>query len=136
MIERRIAAAGARSLKKREVHQKYERWRKGGGGPVRKRAPPSPSARKKVRDGTGEAPTLVFLHCVPGASIRSLPGIALLCGGARAASVKRESVMAQEKWHWVSHILGLLLGLFVGAGAIFALCFTSACCEMTLVKRV
>ena len=46
----------------------------GGGG----RAPPSSSARKQVRDRGGEAPRLVFLHRVPGASVRSLPGIALL----------------------------------------------------------
>ena len=59
-----------------------------------KRAPPSPSAREQFRDGTGEAPSLVFLYRVPGASIRGLPGIALLCGGARASVSRKGIVMA------------------------------------------
>jgi hypothetical protein len=43
--------------------------------------PSSPSAREQFRDGTGETPGLVFLHCVPGTSICGLPGITLLCSG-------------------------------------------------------
>lgn len=62
-----------------------------------KRAPPSPSAREQFRDGTGEAPSLVFLNSVPGASIRSLPGIALLCGGAGAARQSKGNRYGQER---------------------------------------
>ena len=106
-------------------------WREG------KRAPPSPSAREQFRDGTGEAPSLVFLHRVPGASIGSLPGIALLCGCARAArQSKGDRLRPREVGIGVSHVLGFLLALFVGAGTGFSLSFTAARCEITLVKRV
>jgi hypothetical protein len=139
MIERRIAAAGARSLRKCIKETNVSTSRGGGGHEVKKskRVPPSASARKQFRDGAGEAPRLVFLDCVPGASIRGFPGIALLCSSADAASVRRGAEVPRSGIvRGCPHVLGLLLALFVGARARFSFCLTSARGEVTLVKRV
>lgn len=95
-------------------------------------APPSPSAREQLRDGTGEAPSIIFLYCVPGTSICGLPGIPLLCG-ANAASVSRGP---RGIWSRSTYLLGLLLSLFVGTRTTFSLRSTTACREASLVKRI
>jgi hypothetical protein len=140
IIERRIAAAGARSLlflygsPFRQLCADAVML-----GHMRGRnAPPSPSAREQFRDGTGEAPSIVFLYRVPGTSICGLPGIPLLCSANAAASVleggNRGITRGGIGGRGSTHVLGLLLSLFAGTRTTFTLRSTSACCEASLVK--
>jgi hypothetical protein len=83
------AADRIRRRKKSFLHRNKKLQKKGTGGgeggcawvgrrKPKRNAPASPSARKQVRDGTGETASLVLLHGIPRTDVRSLPGISLL----------------------------------------------------------